>query len=485
MKPKKPLKQKTILVIFELFIYLVLLEVGLRIGGGIFLSLQEYRNRVSIKQKGEYRIMCLGESITATGGKNSYPAQLEEILNERNIGLNFSVINKGIPGASTSYILNVLEERLNRYKPDMVITMMGVSDDGAVLVDGYRTSLRIKTMLFLEDFRVYKLVKIIWSHIADKMKEIGIYKPKEKIQNYINNLVSPPYYYTEREETLKKALELNPRSDSVYVRLGWVYRDQGKFTQAEELFKKALELNPRSDSACLGLGVVYRDQGKFTQAEELFKKALELNPNSVIACLGLEWAYINQGKFTQAEELFKKALELNPNSVIACLGLEWAYINQGKFTQAEELFKKGIETNPDKATLYGGLAVVYNEMGKYESAQECYEKANKLRLVEYYNSITWHNYRKLKEILDKRDIRLVCVQYPMCSIEPLKKIFEGEGGVTFVDNERVFKEALKKASYKEYFIDIIGGDFGHLTPKGNRLLAENIANIILKRYFNK
>ncbi len=417
MKPKKPLKQKTILVIFELFIYLVLLEVGLRIGGGIFLSLQEYRNRVSIKQKGEYRIMCLGESITATGGKNSYPAQLEEILNERNIGLNFSVINKGIPGASTSYILNVLEERLNRYKPDMVITMMGVSDDGAVLVDGYRTSLRIKTMLFLEDFRVYKLVKIIWSHIADKMKEIGIYKPKEKIQNYINNLVSPPYYYTEREETLKKALELNPRSDGVYVRLGWVYRDQGKFTQAEELFKKALELNP--------------------------------------------------------------------NSVIAYVGLEWAYINQGKFTQAEELFKKGIETNPDKATLYGGLAVVYNEMGKYESAQECYEKANKLRLVEYYNSITWHNYRKLKEILDKRDIRLVCVQYPMCSIEPLKKIFEGEGGVTFVDNERVFKEALKKASYKEYFIDIIGGDFGHLTPKGNRLLAENIANIILKRYFNK
>ena len=73
----------------------------------------------------------------------------------------------------------------------------------------------------------------------------------------------------------------------------------------------------------------------------------------------------------------------------------------------------------------------------------------------------------------------------MRSIEPLKKIFAQDEGIIFVDNESIFREALKKASHKEYFEDMFGGDFGHCTEKGNKLLAENIANVILKEVFNK
>ena len=74
----------------------------------------------------------------------------------------------------------------------------------------------------------------------------------------------------------------------------------------------------------------------------------------------------------------------------------------------------------------------------------------------------------------------------MRNIEPLKKILQGnEEGVIFVDNEKIFRDALKKASYREYFSDTFGGDFGHCTPKGNKLLAENIANVILKEVFGK
>ena len=64
-------------------------------------------------------------------------------------------------------------------------------------------------------------------------------------------------------------------------------------------------------------------------------------------------------------------------------------------------------------------------------------------------------------------------------------MFENKEGIIFVDNEMVFRKALKQASYDEYFTDMFAGDFGHCTPKGNRLLAENIANVILKECFNK
>ena len=58
-------------------------------------------------------------------------------------------------------------------------------------------------------------------------------------------------------------------------------------------------------------------------------------------------------------------------------------------------------------------------------------------------------------------------------------------GVIFVDNERVFQEALKQGSYQEYFRDMFAGDFGHCTQKGNMLLAQNIADVILKEVFSK
>lgn len=67
--------------------------MSLRLGGLVFTSLQEHRNYLSVKQKGAYRILCLGESTTA----GQYTAFLEEILNQRNIGIKFSVIDKVSP----------------------------------------------------------------------------------------------------------------------------------------------------------------------------------------------------------------------------------------------------------------------------------------------------------------------------------------------------------------------------------------------------
>ena len=85
---KTLLKQKITLVVFSLFIFIILLEAGLRIGGFVFLSLQEYRNKISIRQKGAYRIMCLGESTTA----GQWPKPLEDFLNENGYQIEEGVI---------------------------------------------------------------------------------------------------------------------------------------------------------------------------------------------------------------------------------------------------------------------------------------------------------------------------------------------------------------------------------------------------------
>ena len=559
IQPKIILRQKIAFIILGLFLCFILLEAGLRLGEFVFLSLQEHRNIVSLKQKGQYRIMCLGESTTAFGGNSSYPAQLEEVLNRRNIGIKFSVINLGIPGINTTFIVNRLEDNLSRYKPDMVITMMGAADGSEMLpYEDERTS---KTCIFLKSLRTYKLTRLIWSHMITKLRKAGFcvpagnnqtakrlhqdslknkFKEMHKEQNFFQDeqsfkdaLVLDPKderAYNERafiegkpaevEQAFKKALELNPDSDSVYIKLGKFYLVLGRFTEAEQAFKKALELNSDNDSAYTELGRFYLVRGRFAEAEQVLKKALKLNPKNERTYIELAWVYTRQrrlveteqvlkkalrlnpknektyielggiylalGKFTEEEQALKKALELNPENERTHIELGGIYLEQGRLTEAEQMFKRVAESDLKYSAYgYGGLATVYCEMGNNELSRMCAEKANSLR-EQYYRPVTVNNYRKLKQaVLDKRKLRLVCVQYPVRSIAPLKKIFEAEEGVVFVDNEKIFKDAIKKEGYKKYFFDMCGGEFGHCTPKGNRLLAGNIANTILKEIFNK
>ena len=489
LQPRTSLRQRIILVLFGLSLFFVLLEVGLRLGGFILLSIQEYRNRQTIRQKGTYRIMCLGESTTV-----DYPAFLEEVLNQRNIGMRFSVIDKGRGGTNTPAILSQIESYLGKYHPDMVVAMMGINDRGGHIP--YERPTLSKTMLFIRSFRTYKLARLLWLHMITKAKEIGLYKlhrdkqPAQERQSSLLNIRLEEAYVQQEdkiknEDALKKALELNPRNDRAYLELGRLYKDQGQFQQAEEYFKKALEFNSKNDEVYFKLGSLYRDQGQSQQAEEYFKKTLELKPRNDRAYLELGRLYRDQGQFQQAEEYFKKTLELNPKNDQAYVELGWVYLRQGQLSQAKECLEKGLAFNPSNERLYGALAVIYEVTGQAARAQEYSDKANELGL-SWYKPMTANNYHTLKEILNRRKIQLVCVQYPMRNIEALKKIFQGNiDGILFVDNEKAFKEAVKEGSYKEYFRDMFGGDFGHCTEKGNRLLAGNIANVILKEVFHK
>jgi len=119
------------LVLFGLTLGLATLELGLRATGWVLA-----RQRLPVRLpgtlgSGTIRILCLGESTTFGLGvspRDAYPAQLEQILNARGDGRSYVVFNAGVPATTSDRIVAALEENLARYRPNIVVTMMGIND---------------------------------------------------------------------------------------------------------------------------------------------------------------------------------------------------------------------------------------------------------------------------------------------------------------------------------------------------------------------
>lgn len=157
---KKELLGKIGLIFIGILFGLLILEIGMRIGGFLILYLQHREYPSSIEYGKSYKILALGESTTANLriGQSSWPEELEIILNNRSKRTKFKVFNEGIPSTNTVVILSKLEDNLDKYQPNLIITMMGVNDLG--LNYSIDDRLQRKPTPF-KDFRVYKLTKRI------------------------------------------------------------------------------------------------------------------------------------------------------------------------------------------------------------------------------------------------------------------------------------------------------------------------------------
>jgi tetratricopeptide (TPR) repeat protein len=580
--------QKIALIVFGLFVTLLLLEGILRLGGSVYLYLQERRNQQSLASKGEYRILCLGESTTS----KQWPPLLEEILNERDIGIRFSVIDKGIPTTNSAAIVAHVPGYIEKYSPHLVIAMMGINDKENVFYAPQKKGIK--------DLRTYTLMKLLQAAIVEKGREIYAcfnrkktgavtvaatdrqsssqkaeypvlkeaqpavaaqrapaegHQPTEadettgEFWNYIElgDTHKAQRRYTDALSAFLKAIELDPESEHGYIRVGLYYRDRKIFDQAELFFKKAIALAPTNSEAYLQCGYSYSAEAKYAEAETMFKRSIALNPGDKHAYIGLgncykfqgntdaretlfrdaiaankdhawgyaelAWVYRDRGEDDKAITLLEEAMQVDAHDAWPYIYLGWMYKDQRAYTVAEELLVKAIAKDPNEITAYSLLAELYRLQGRFAEAAVMLEEALTIDphneeityflelcktntyaalrgddprpVFGFYSPATLHNYRILQRMVRQKNIPLVCVQYPLRDVGALKRIFKEPQDIVFVDNEKIFNEAVKESSYEDYFVDRFAEDFGHCTKLGNRLLAENIAESVLAAYFER
>lgn len=78
---------------------------------------------------------------------------------------------------------------------------------------------------------------------------------------------------------LSRVAERSEKSIAPYINLGIAYRKTGEIEKAEESLGKALALNPVHPAANNELALVYRKMGKFSEARRTYERILERFPD--------------------------------------------------------------------------------------------------------------------------------------------------------------------------------------------------------------
>ncbi|MFH0753816.1 MAG: tetratricopeptide repeat protein [Candidatus Omnitrophota bacterium] len=392
-----------------------------------------------------------------------------------------------MPGTNTNVIAALLEQKIDKYRPDLVITMMGVNDNGGHLP--YTVDSMSGVERFWDSFRAYKLLRLVGMHITARIK--GVPLPLRRDNGLVKkghpagawdeaHAQDEQMSFLKREKECRDAIALNPGDDQAYVRLGVVLKEREALAASEKAFQRAIEINPQGDVAYAELGWLYGAHSRMPEAIAAFKRSTEINSGNTRVWDALAAAYQSTHQYALAEAAYQKELEIVPQEDESFGNMGMFYLRQGAAIKAEAIFEKAIEIHPDDDRAYARLALLYCEMGKDDLCRE-YTRKTKEMSGDVYGPMTRNNYQKVKQVLLQKKVGWICVQYPTLSVASLQEVVGSGEGIVFVDNERLFKVAVQREGYTQYFIDTMGGTWGHCTDAGNKLLAKNIANVIKEK----
>lgn len=425
------------------------MECGLRLVGFTISSYQQYKNNKALKNKSQYTIMYLGESTT----QDQYPIQLQKILDKK-YPSKFSVVDCGIAGTNLETILRLLDDNINIYKPNIVICMMGINN-GLTSYNAktsYNEYMNNKLKLNLKVFKFFILLK----------KHIQSLSETKKIFAQDTNL--------DRDYMINLARE---------------YRNIDNYVKAEEILEAMLKENPNDELVFFELSFSYIQdyEDKYELGYKMAVEAIEKNYN-----IGKEWYY--NKVFEHNDKNRKNDIQtlkfyidkaINKDIEIFSTNLKYFLYSSVKDYITQEQKEKILQVmiqNDDRD--YGMFAIESLAQKDYQKAKEYFEKAEEIRM-NFPDTKTYKLYKLIVKKLIDNNIKVICMQYPVRSIESLKEQLKNEPyypKLTFISNEKIFKDILTKKEYDEIFMDQFAGDFGHCINLGNTMIAENIVETL-------
>lgn len=164
--------------------------------------------------------------------------------------------------------------------------------------------------------------------------------------------------------------------DTIYMVLGQMLIDEGRFEEAHRVMDEALALNAESQRLKFLKASVYERDGRIKEAEKLFKELLKDSPEDASVMNYLGYMLVeNDLKFEEAGELLEKAVRLEPYNGAYLDSLGWLYFKLGHYDKAERHLLKASRIQKNDPVILEHLGDLYAKTGDVEAAGEYYRRS--------------------------------------------------------------------------------------------------------------
>ncbi len=374
-----------------------------------------------VGSSGDIKIVTLGESTTADVYSENLNSAWPVRLEKKLRGDGFSVevTNLATAGITTPLLLKKFQNYVSHHSVDIVVAMMGVNDlNGEIFVPD--PSRRAEN--FLNQLRVVKIFNWLKS-IVLKRKDSEIYRPV--------NFASLDHF--------PNSQELSER----WKTLGFegFLMSLGQMDRCKTASAIVTAMTKNFETQGYASLPAYKD--------EVVKELYDLCPSRSDVQFWMSWLAAKPPMKTDSLKIIEKLL----------------------FTYGTNLHEKtlseinGVFTNyrpPRIERFFADLGVVLLHGERFKALSR--------------------NFALLKQICERKGVKLFIMQYPTLSLTELKTILDikrwQQDGVVFVENRQNFLKVLSERPYEEIFIDRFQQSWGHTTALGHELISENIAESV-------
>ena len=467
------------------------------------------RSESRVPVDGEVRIACVGESTTF--GK--WPGQLEELLNRGQSGRNVRVINRGLVGIRTDGVAREIEGWLDEDRPHLVITMLGINDEGNVLV--YRRGGARPWVV--EHIRTFRLLGLLWRSAFD----IGV--PEEpggegphaeahldsEIRSVIERLqglrpeATRRFRYSELIGIQRELITADPgtpvyhlgylkglvlhhdtpeRLDEFFINEAGVEPSE---LNDEERWREIASWAERTGDRFTGFRLAVSIARLADDSDSERRLLEEATGDPDLAGLAwLRWADFaaRSHRHELVRQYLLRADDVLPDDYQWSLLLGDISFRIEAYDLAAVHFHRALLLRPDlppshELVVLGRLANACEQSGEVARAAGLRARRDELELGRF-REFTHFYYQRVVDAVRAREIPVIAMQYPLLSAESLRKLLDYREDVTYLENRTNFEAALLDVRYRALFDDLFAGSFGHLTDRGNMLVAENVVEAI-------